>query len=453
MALAPPDAQAQASIDDVVDRLARNQTRLGTIDPKLERTIDAIVRSPPDARHDDLYRTRVAYAVQDAERLVGPLVDQGALRAELSARALTFPGLQNERVAALMQQTPSIEDREVVRDIRRLAMESARLGDHQASPDITRQVDAIENRLRLQPGAAPAGPQPASPRADDGPAGRPFHEHPQGDDAATGFRQRRSPASTPDADAAAASPSDKAPQSPRQAGQEAAQQNGPQAQPQQRNLVGDVLAGLLHAMTTREPLRQPEADAGHTPMRDRLAAFRGAQQEDADAKQLRATERAGAEAITDLKAFANGPGSSVMSRVRDAASTDPEGVAGVLAGMRAGGKYEDLGQQVQRERTVNPAFAAAQDKAAASVGAYGQAREAAAAIGERRGDEAVNAQLQKLDAEIGREASSLPGRRPGANLLDEIAEKVRDAILRAIERVSAAFSARPTAGATASPNP
>src|SRR5260370_25575601 len=108
-------------IHDLVARLARDAATVAAKDPDLSRTVRQLADAAGRAgRTDDpTFRTRVAYALQDMEKLGGPIatVPQG-LRAEMSRLAVTAPCLQNGRVQEMMRATPAMDDALLVRDVR-----------------------------------------------------------------------------------------------------------------------------------------------------------------------------------------------------------------------------------------------------------------------------------------------------------------------------------------------
>ena len=57
---------------------------------------------------------------------------------------------------------------------------------------------------------------------------------------------------------------------------------------------------------------------------------------------LRDAEKSGHAALDALEGFRTGEGADVMSRIQEAARSDPGGMAGVLSEMREGGRFADL---------------------------------------------------------------------------------------------------------------
>src|SRR5208282_2689654 len=116
-----------------------------------------------------------AYAAADIERSdIGRLPVSRENRIELDRLAHSAPGLENDRMLALMRSTASLDDRRLIQDIRRAGTEIGR-SDNQGTPDIRSHIEVLENRTRLSQrpadasGDAAAGATEPSARA---PAGR-----------------------------------------------------------------------------------------------------------------------------------------------------------------------------------------------------------------------------------------------------------------------------------------
>ena len=149
-----PDAdKAKDPLRELIDKLGRTQEMVARVDPALAATIRGITDTVnvPGRVEEPMFRTKVAYALQDTEKLVGPIVNlpQG-VREEMTRLASTSPGLQNERMQELMRSTATMDDRGLARVIRKDAAEIARASD-QASPDMQNKVEVLENRARLSP--------------------------------------------------------------------------------------------------------------------------------------------------------------------------------------------------------------------------------------------------------------------------------------------------------------
>ena len=81
---------------------------------------------------------------------------QPGLREEMTRLAASYPGLRNERAQELVRGTADLDDRSLVRDIRKRAAEITRSSD-QGSPDVQSQVEVMENRVRLGARASGTG--------------------------------------------------------------------------------------------------------------------------------------------------------------------------------------------------------------------------------------------------------------------------------------------------------
>ena len=100
----------------------------------------------------------------------------------------------------------------------------------------------------------------------------------------------------------------------------------------------------MHHSNQQKP-GQASFDPTPSPMGERVTRFEQKLQEGREENTFRGAEQSGRAAVDALQAFANGPGASVMNRIRDAARSDPSGMAGVMSEMRAGGVYADLRAQ------------------------------------------------------------------------------------------------------------
>lgn len=369
------------------------------------------------------FRTRLAHAVEDVEKLVGTLPMGETLRQELQGLAGTVPGLSNGRATELLRSTPKIENAALVQDIRRVAAGIALLSD-QDTAEVGSRLDALENRIRLS--EAPAGRREAA-----SPASAARQPAPGGNGAAEAARFRAFAQEDPG--------SVRAPSTDRQNFERT---NAPAA----AVAVNPIIALMRHVTGDREP-REPAPPGRQTSLTDRLAAFerdRAAPRQQAE--DLGAGERAGRAALDALRSFASGPGEAVLTRIQDAAKATPGGIAAVLSEMRDGGRFADLRQEFNAALVSERGFKTAYDRATGALAAYGRLREGAEAILGRRNDlAAVAGRFERIDAELGQAAESLPGRRDGTSALGEISDKARAIIEKAMEGARNLFRAGPRA--------
>ena len=405
----------QDEIVQLVSQLRQIGRGLDGSQGDLAREVNALAKEVRDPRNRDdvVYRTRVAYALQDTEKLTGVVQLSPALRSEMTALAATYPGLQNDRMKALVASTPEIDHAPTVRSIRQTAATVATQFD-QTAPIVGSQIDSLESRIRL------------APRTPDKSA--------TSDEASASVNAKDNPASrqpTP------ASPSINGPEQAAVAGQQR---------------PGRLLVDIMNAIRKPEPEAPAPWDRQLTPMGDRITAYTAKLREGEQEQGFRRAERSGEVALQSMKEFSDGPGSVLMSRIRDAAKTDPNGTAGVLAEMREGGRYAGLRQDFNVALQQDKGFMAAYDKAASGVAKFGADRVEVAKIAEGRTDSAAIAgRFEKLDAMIGRAASELAGRKDGKSFTDELVDRASEIVRKAVETVTAAINRfRPSAGPSAS---
>ena len=413
----------------LVLRLGQARTALARSDPALGRVIENLVREvdQPGRHEDPVYRTRIAYALQDVEKQSISIPVAPGLRTELDALAATYPGLQNERMRDLVASTPWIDDRGLVRDIRSQARRIAGLPD-QGSPGNTSPIDVLENRARLS--TRVTAPDQASPASG---GGNPSHTTQNPDQAHVtkpGWDQTQAAGR-------------------QQPSQDTAQQF--QATSQYR--PGRVMLDIMTAIRRPEPATPAPWDRQLTAMGDRVSAYSARMREGEQEQGFRRAERSGQIALTAMKDFSDGPGAVLMTRIRDAGKADPNGVTGVLAEMREGGRYAGLRQDFNVALQLEKGFAAAYERAAGAVAKFGADRVEVEKIAAARPDTAaISGRFQKLDAEIGKAASIMPGKTEGKSLTDELAERAGEVVRQAVDAVTNAFNRlRPTSSPSPSP--
>jgi len=405
-----PSAQAQKDpMQELLEHLQRAQPLIANIDRNLAQTIQILAQqgADPERRAQPGFRHQVAYAMQDLEKYpVWPIPVTPELRSEMTRLAATAPGLENERMLALMHETATLEDKRLITDIRRTGTDIGVRADQNA-PDIGSQIEVLENRVRL----SQHRPEPAA--AD---------QH-------SGHSQR-----APAADAAnaaqrgdAAAPDYPAQQGDTTAGQQQARARGP---------LDTILAG----MRGRDQGPGATRDPPHTPMAGRLAAFERQIHESAGERALQRAERSGRSALNALDAFRSGEGATVMNRIREAARSEPGGMAAVLSEMRVDGRFADLRQQFNNALETERGVTAAYDKAAAALARYGQHRAGIEQVIARRPDAAnLSAKFEQMDAQIGEAAANTPSRRDGKSMVDDLTQKAAELLHRAVDAVRSAF--------------
>jgi hypothetical protein len=434
------EEQERNPLREVVDRMERAREHIAKADPQLSDTIKALAERAdrPGIMDNPTYRGRVAYALLDLEKLAGPVVAMPEkLRQEMTRLATSVTGLQNERLQDLMRRTAEISDSGLVRDIRIVATDAAQRSS-QDTAAIRDRVEALESRARLSGGVMPSVGSAPSPPTTNGIQG-------QERAAATASSPRTIPQM----------PNEQLPpQASGNAADAAVERSSTQRGVQIRapGLVASIVSAMHHI--NQQKTGQAALDPTSTPMAERVSRFEQKLQEGREENTLRGAEQSGRAAVEALQAFANGPGASVMNRIRDAAKADPGGIAGVMSEMRAGGIYADLRTQFDGAMQKEKGFAAAYDRAAAATGQYAKDRTAVEAIIAQRPEvDVLTGRFQKLDAQIGEATANTPGRKEAKSALEEIAEKAADIFSRAVDKVRSAFAASPRASSSPSPSP
>ncbi len=366
----PTDTAARPDpIHELITRLNREAPTIATKDPDLSRTIQQIADATekrPDRVNDEAFRSRVAYALQDMEKLAGPIasVPEG-LREEMNRLAVAAPGLQNERLQEMMRATPAIDDTRLVRDIRALATNVGASGGDQNTPSVHDRVEALENRVRMatpvSPAADTAGPRTPGPDDRQAQPGQAAQD-PAGTGRAQGAQATRAdiPKWEDPAGAAGQAKSAEAANPPPQ-GQVSVSARGP-------GVVGEALAALARAARADSP----DMDRQPTSVVDRSARHEDAFQQRRDEATIQGAEKSQRAALDALRDFSNGPGSNILTKIQDAARSEPGGMQAVLSEMRDGGRFAGLRQQFNADLVMERGAAAAWDRMASSLQQYGE---------------------------------------------------------------------------------
>jgi len=420
----PAKASPAGRADPVAEVLMRMERKLDTVagsDPRLADVMGYLIQrgGDPDRRAQARFQHNVAYALQDLEKHAGPIALSAGTRSDMVRLAGAAPGLENPRMLALMSMAASIQDGEVVREIRRVAGNVGLQAD-QSTPDIESRLAALEAKARLA-----VRPQPApSFEAAEG-AGRTAAQTPPRENCASGTGQ----AVTAGSDGGV--PTDGQPR---------------QIHPPRPVL--DVLLSGLRVPGHSNGAPAPEQPA-ETPLAGRLAAFEKRTQDERDRIALRAAIRSGHAALDALHAFAEG--AAVMGRIREAAKADPGGMSAVVSGMREGGRFAGLRQQFNGALETDRGLASAYDRTAAALARYDADRGAAQAIPGRRTDAGgITTRLEGMDAAISAAAAATPSRRDGRSMVDDLAGRAAGLLQRAVHAGKTSFTGSPTAASSAS---
>ena len=450
-----PEADQPDQIRDLLARLNRDAATVAAKDPDLSRTIGQLaeVSTRPGRADNPTFRTQSAYALQDYEKLAGPVSTIPAgLREEMTRLAATAPGLQNERLQDLVKQTPSLGDKRVISDIRDLALNTGYQGGDQNRQEVREKVEALENRARLSPTVAASPSTIQATEATGSPRETTESRTPRPTDVP---QPQRSPAR--DETVAPVTPRWEDPQSSQQ-GTRQQQTSSDQAATQTMARGPGALSLALGALASRwgTNLSEGAPERPPSPIADRSARHEQQFQGQRDDATVTTAEKSQAAALGAIRDFASGPASNILTKIQDAARNDPGGMAAVLSEMREGGRFAGLRSQLNADLATEKGAAAAYDRMTGALAQYGGDRAAVDAIGARTNTAAaLAAKFEKVDAEIGKAASMLPGRSDGKSVMDDLGEKLKQVLDRAMEAVKSVFtpSAERAARASASPSP
>jgi hypothetical protein len=421
----------RSPVTEMLDAMNRYASTINERDPALANHITSLRQDAADSirgNQRELHHL-VAYAAQDAEKVLGhqlPLSE--STRADMQRLAGSAPGLENPRMLDLLQSTAKIADKDTVHEIRRTGTEVGRQAD-QNTDAIRGQAEHLEHRVRQaeaapKPPSSPNVPPSDQPTPSQAAASSGTAETPKQTQAETAGRP-----STP-----SGSPDRAQPQAQAQGGYGRADQVVYQRSA--LDSVLDVVRAGVSAVTSPAPWEaQPQ------PFGERLAAYQARTQAGRDDAGLQNAEKAGRAALEALDGFRTGEGATVMNRIQSAARSDPDGMTGVLSGMRDGGRYQDLRQQFNVALHDEAGAARAYDKAAESLAKYGEARTGVEEIIARRPDAAnLTAKFQQMDAEIGEKAESTPSRREGKSMIEDISKQAAEIIQHAVEAIKSIFT-------------
>ena len=460
---------------DLLNKLAKVSTVIAARDPGMAKGLNQLVEqsAEPGRTEQPVFRTQVAYMLQDVEKLAGTTAISVPLelRAELSKLAATSPGLENRQMEALVRGTPDIDDRSVIRDVRRAAATVAASAD-QNSPQVKETIEVLEDRMRLATrfsaqSDAGAVPSIITPRA--APAERPTaavepvaagsksSEVAQGIGAERGTRSAE--AGNSEKIRTAASPGDDirrtAPEPPRPqepvANERLVSSDAPAAVVgKPRGFLSSMMDNARSPSGGRSPWEPPPIN-----MKLRVASFEETMAKGRTDQHIRAAEKSGVALMQSMETFMTGPGAGVLGKIEAAASTEPGGMKTVMSEMQPGGRYASLRSEFDNALQQDRVFAASFNAVEKAAGRYGQDRLTLTSDFQARKLDAgqLDARFQQADAAIGEAAEKIPGRAPGQNVMAEMAEKVSEMLSKAVERVRQAFGKEVEAGPKASSSP
>jgi hypothetical protein len=419
----------------LVEKLDRSRPDIEATNPQLGKTIRELVQAagtPNDFDAD--FMQRLAYAIQDAQRIGINLKLTQGLQSEFSRLATSMDGLKDSAFSEILRNTPNIADQSVVNKIRAAAASAVKHPND--SSYLNEPLQEIAAQIQADAMPQTATNQPTSTRP----------------------RSQAVAESDSSSSASAARDTTNPNRASSQAGAEQSQPNQSESQQQRTGekwVVAPVqyretLAGRVSsALQSLQPAPSP-SNAPQTNMVDRLDAYEARKEAQ---RQIDAAYRAGHVATEALKAFSNGPGAAILSRIQDAARADPGGMPAVLSEMRAGGRYADLRQQFNGALSTEQGLAGAYERAAAATVQYDTLRAAIApTIANHKDTAALTKKFQALDTEIVEAASAIPGKNDGATAFEEWARKAGEAFAKVIDKIRGVFQ-HPSPSPGPSPSP
>nr|WP_279185358.1 hypothetical protein [Acetobacter syzygii] len=172
-----PTATPSSTISSVLQAMGQQQQSVPEDQRGLADRLKELqeqLENDPSLENDPKFATHVAWLMQDWPKFSG--TGQGVqvsplLQAGLTSMAGQYPGMSNPQMASMLQQTASMNDRQLVADIRNASVELGSLpAEQQTSFLITAGVNALEARA-AQAGVAPV--QQQVPVAQPAPAPQP----------------------------------------------------------------------------------------------------------------------------------------------------------------------------------------------------------------------------------------------------------------------------------------
>lgn len=161
----PHGRSAAQSVADLLRTFNDSREQLATRDPRLVARIETLSDQfwdrPADRLSDPKFKTELAYALEDAEKILGPVAADRTLRNELRQLAPDAPGLTNHNMRQLLSLTPTIDDADLVTRLRDKAFEIARKSN-QDSNAVVNDINALSFQILKAPRREPVAADPPS---------------------------------------------------------------------------------------------------------------------------------------------------------------------------------------------------------------------------------------------------------------------------------------------------
>ncbi|MCP1236736.1 hypothetical protein NKW55_08955 [Gluconobacter kondonii] len=160
----------QGPLGYVLQALDTHQSTIPAAERGLAKDLSdltARLQENPALESDPKFTVQVAWLVQDWKALSGTGAEPQIppiLAAGLKAHGTDLPGLENEEIKALLAQAGSLEDRNLVRDLRKTALEMSEMSpEEQASVAASRLAAVLDYRITMALSGIPARAQQSEP--------------------------------------------------------------------------------------------------------------------------------------------------------------------------------------------------------------------------------------------------------------------------------------------------
>lgn len=160
----------QGPLGYVLQALDTHQSTIPAAERGLAKDLSdltARLQENPALESDPKFTVQVAWLVQDWKALSGTGAEPQIppiLAAGLKAHGTDLPGLENEEIKALLAQAGSLEERNLVRDLRKTALEMSEMSpEEQASVAASRLAAVLDYRITMALSGIPARAQQSEP--------------------------------------------------------------------------------------------------------------------------------------------------------------------------------------------------------------------------------------------------------------------------------------------------
>ncbi len=463
---AAPSASSQNPYQQVLDEIGKSAAKLpSTIqnDRLAQRIEDLAERAKqPGVLNEPAIQQKIAWAMADTERATGVRTNVGdRIRDELLTLAVTIQGLSDPSTVRLMKYTNRLDNQDTVDEIRDFAVKVAQNKPPQVQSGNNMVLAKLEQRVLDESLNQTSQRQSlsADQTVETRQSARIDQQSAQARTAET--RAQNSPAS----ETATASAGQGATQRPVVQATTANVKVTPGTSSSGPGWLETVANRVMDSPLFRGPSTRASASNGSAqtvepaptqpaPYADTSFDHKGAVagiERDLIVEDVSAAAVTAAQALTSLRQMMGGIGQKIDA----AAENDPGGYANVISGMKPGGQYAELRSELDAQIQQTEGFAGTYQQATEALENYATSRVSA------ENWHRTNAvKISDLDKELApvekglfESLQKLPGLTSGLSMIDELAEKLGDAIIKIIDRARAALGLGSGMGNDPSPSP